>query len=149
MRGVLSIYIFKRYQSSEILIKDKDHQCQGRESNNTPALLCRPSPTTFKPLTKIPLKRSQNTFCAPPCLGESKQHPNFPSVIPQGIDYFVTWKNIKPLWESELPANCHSAAITNERMKRRIFFHNSWTINMHMFKILLPELLLKIDAFYL
>merc|ERR1719471_217626 len=41
------------------------------------------------------------------------------------------------------------SSYTNERMERRIFFHNSWTINMHMFKILLPELLLKIDAFYL
>ena len=141
MRGVLSIYIFQRYQSSEILIKDNDHQCQGRESNNTPALLCRPSPT-FNPLTKIPLK-SQNS------VRESRRHPNFPSVVGTTEGYFVYWKNIKPLWESELPANCHSAAITNERMKRRIFFHNSWTINMHMFKILLQELLLKIDAFYL
>lgn len=69
MHGVLSIYIFKRYQSSEILIKDKDHQRQGRESTDIPALLCSPSPIPpciLKPITKTPLKRSQTNNCDAP-----------------------------------------------------------------------------------
>ena len=149
MHGVLSIYIFKRYQSSEILIKDKDHQRQGRESTDIPALLCGPSqipPAYWNPSQKLRSKEVKQL----PCPKESRQHPNFPSEIPSGeLGYFETRKTSITTLGKRASCKLPLSSYTNERMERRIFFHNSWTINMHMFKILLPELLLKIDAFYL
>ena len=85
MHGVLSIYIFKRYQSSEILIKDKDHQRQGKESTDIPALLGRPSPIPHPLHIETPHKNSaqkKSKNCVAP--KELRQHPNFPSEIPSG-----------------------------------------------------------------
>ena len=94
MHGVLSIYIFKRYQSSEILIKDKNHQRQGRESTDIPALLCSPSPIPpayWNPSQKLRSKEVKQLRCPK----ESRQHPNFPSEIPSGeLVILATWKNI-------------------------------------------------------
>ena len=149
MHGVLSIYIFKRYQSSEILIKDKDHLRQGRESTDIPALLCSPSPIPLHIEThhKNSAQKKSNNCDAPRNRGNTLI---FHQKYLRGNWLF--WRlgktSITTLGKR---ASCKLplSSYTNERMERRIFFHNSWTINMHMFKILLPELLLKIDAFYL
>ena len=54
MRGVLSIYIFERYQSSEILIKEDDLHCHGRViSTHQLYLAVRPDPPSTDP-SKIP-----------------------------------------------------------------------------------------------
>ena len=153
MCGVLSIYIFKRYQSSEILIKDKDHQClRQRESTHIPALLCRrPSPTTFNPPPPHKNSAQKSNYSFP--REGIRATPLLSNIGISHRELFCDLEKHQSTRESELPCELKlplSSYITNERMRRRIFFHNSWTINMHMFKILLlQELLLKIDAFYL
>ena len=106
MRGVLSIYIFERYQSSEILIKENYLHCHGRViSTHQLYLAVRPHPPTFDRPTPL---RSFPPETSPYVRQGSSRIPNFPSV-PQG--YLSLGKTSKPLWESELPANCHSAAL--------------------------------------
>ena len=152
MHGVLSIYIFKRYQSSEILIKDKDHQRQGRESTDIHTSVTLQSvpdpPLHIETHHKNSAQKKSNKQLR--CPKESRQHPNFPSEIPSG-ELVILRLGKTSITTLGKRASCKLplSSYTNERMERRIFFHNSWTINMHMFKILLPELLLKIDAFYL